>query len=660
MSCLCCQGFTTPKEEDCGRGHDPHGDDHHDHDHDHGCGCGHDHGHAVAGEGALAALWRDGPGKAAVFAAVAVQAAVVAGRLWPSVGDWPLLLAMAASLGPVARRGFAAARGGNPFSIEALMTVAAVGAAVIGAVAEAATVVLLFLLGECLESLAAGRAQAGIRRLAALVPRTALREASGGVETVDAADLAPGDVIVIGAGERIAADGTVIGGDSAVDESPLTGESLPVAKGTDDPVYAGTVNGEGTLRVRVAAAASESAISRVVALVREAQAAKAPVERVIARFARIYTPAVVGVASAVAVLPPLLAGQPWEDWIYRGLALLLIGCPCALVISTPAALASALAAGAGRGLLIKSGAAVEALARVDTVAFDKTGTLTRGRPRVTDVVPLVAGRAEILSLAAGLALGSSHPMARAVAARAAEDGVAAAQAEAVTAIPGRGLTGRVAGAEVGFLAAGEDDETVRPLRAEGKTVSVLWRGGVALGAVAARDDLRADAAAGVARLKSLGARVLMLTGDSPQAAEPLAREIGVEARARLLPEDKLGAVRALQNAGARVAVVGDGINDAPALAAADVGIAMGGGTDVALETADAASLHGHVADVGEMIGLARRAMATIRANILIALGLKSLFLITTVAGVTGLWPAVLADTGATVLVTANALRLLRR
>jgi Cd2+/Zn2+-exporting ATPase len=656
MSCRCCQGYTTRKEEDCGCDHPDPG---HDHDQEDGCGCGHEHAPAAEG-GALAALWHDGPGKAAVFAAAAMQAAVAAGRYWPEAGDWPLTLAMAAALWPVARRAFAAARGGNPFSIEALMTVAAAGAAAIGAVAEAAAVVLLFLLGECLESLAAGRAQAGIRRLVALVPQTALRETAAGTEAVAAETLRPGEVIVVGAGERIAADGAVVSGESAVDESPLTGESLPVAKRPDDPVYGGTVNGAGTLRVRVASAVADSAISRVVALVREAQAAKAPMERVIARFARLYTPAVVGIAVAVAVLPPLLAGQAWGDWIYRGLALLLIGCPCALVISTPAALASALAAGAGRGLLIKSGAAVEALSRVDAVAFDKTGTLTRGRLRIAEVVPLTASRREVLSLAAGMSLGSSHPMARAVAACAAEEGILPQAVEEVTAEPGRGLTGRVGGDKVAFLAADGADAAMRPLLAAGNSVSVVSRGGVVLGAVAASDELRDDAAEGVARLKALGARVTMLTGDSPEAAEPLARSLGIEARTRLLPADKLAAVRTLQAGGARVAVVGDGINDAPALAAAEVGIAFGGGTDVALETADAASLHGHVADVADMIGLARRAMATIRANIGIALGLKGLFLITTVAGVTGLWPAVLADTGATVLVTANALRLLRR
>ncbi|WP_337998138.1 heavy metal translocating P-type ATPase [Oleispirillum naphthae] len=648
MSCLCCQGYGPTRDEDvcCGGPEDGH---------DHG----HDHGHG--GSGTLAALWREGTLREAVVYAAALQAAAVAGRLWPAAGGWPFVAAMAVGLYPVLRRVLAELRRGNPFSIEMLMTISAVGAVAIGAVGEAATVVLLFLVGEILESLAAGRAQAGIERLVALVPQTALLEEEGGTRSVAAASLTPGQVIVAGAGERIAADGEVIDGMSGVDESPLTGESRPKPKGPGDAVYAGTVNGEGVLRLRVTADASDNAIARVVRLVREAQARKAPVQRIVERFARVYTPCVVAAGAAVAVLPPLLAGADWTTWIYRGLAVLLIGCPCALVISTPAALAAALASGAGRGLLIKGGAVLESLARADAVAFDKTGTLTRGRPAVAEVAALAGSRAEVLALAAGLSLGSTHPMARAVLAAAAAEGVAPAAVADLAALPGRGVSGRVDGVEAFFGAPGADAPAAAQTLAEGgRTVSLVRKGGDILGLIAAADEAREDAAAGVAALKAIGARVVMLTGDVPAAAAALADSLGIEARAGLLPEDKLAAVREMQAQGAHVVKVGDGINDAPALAAADVGIAFGGGTDVALETADAASLHGHVGDVAAMILLARRAMATIRQNVALAIGLKLAFLVTTVLGITGLWPAVLADTGATVLVTANALRLLRR
>jgi len=648
MSCLVCQGYGPTRDEDvcCGGPEDDHGHDH-----------GHDHG----GGGTLAALWREGTLREAVIYAVALQAAAVTGRLWSAAGDWPFVAAMAVGLYPVLRRVLAELRRGNPFSIETLMTISAVGAVVIGAVGEAATVVLLFLVGEVLESLAAGRAQAGIERLVALVPQTALLEEDGVTRSVAAAELVPGQVIVAGAGERIAADGEVIDGVGSVDESPLTGESRPKPKQPGDAVYAGTVNGEGVLRLRVTADASDNAIARVVRLVREAQARKAPVQRIVERFARVYTPLVVAAGAAVAVLPPLFAGADWTTWIYRGLAVLLIGCPCALVISTPAALAAALASGAGRGLLIKGGAVLESLARADAVAFDKTGTLTRGRPAVAEVAALSGSRAEVLALAAGLSLGSTHPMARAVLAAAEAEGVTPAAVADLAALPGRGVTGRVDGAEAFFGAPGEDAPAeAQTLAQGGRSVSLLRKGGETLGLIAAADEAREDAAAGVAALKEIGARVVMLTGDVPAAAAALADGLGIEARAGLLPEDKMAAVREMQAGGAHVVKVGDGINDAPALAAADVGIAFGGGTDVALETADAASLHGHVSDVAAMILLARRAMATIRQNVALAVGLKLAFLVTTVAGITGLWPAVLADTGATVLVTANALRLLRR
>ena len=433
-------------------------------------------------------------------------------------------------------------------------------------------------------------------------------------------------------------------------------------------MFAGTINTDAVLRVRVTAAAADNTIARVVRLVEEAQEAKAPTERFIDRFSRYYTPGVVAVGALVAVVPPLLTGASWAEWIYKGLAILLIGCPCALVISTPAAIAAALSAGARRGLLLKGGAVLETLGKITVAAFDKTGTLTEGKPKVTDVVALGRSERNLLSLAAALAGGSSHPLALAILERAKADGVPVPPAADVKAVPGKGVTGRVGGETV-FLgspqAAGErvplppeQGARITALNDAGKTVSVLLAGDAAAGLIAMRDEPRPDAKAGIQALKAAGIAPVMLTGDNRRTAQAIAKNLGMKARAELLPEDKQRVVRELQGQGQTVAKVGDGINDAPALAAADVGIAMGGGTDVALETADAAVLHGRVLDVARMVDLSKATMANIQQNITIALGLKAVFLVTTILGITGLWPAILADTGATVLVTANAMRLL--
>jgi Cd2+/Zn2+-exporting ATPase len=396
---------------------------------------------------------------------------------------------------------------------------------------------------------------------------------------------------------------------------------------------------------------------------------KAPTERFIDRFSRTYTPAVALIAALVAIVPPLFFGGLWQEWLYKGLALLLIGCPCALVISTPAAIAASLSAGARHGLLIKGGAVLENIGKVTAVAFDKTGTLTEGRPLVTDILGFDRAEVDVLSHAAALEQGSSHPLAQAILSRAEADGAALPTATDVKALGGKGVNGWVAGSDL-FLGSPQEADRRAPLTAEqkaqvtalhgqGKTVSVLIADGRAAGALAMRDEPRTDAATGVKALAERGLRVIMLTGDNRRTAEAIAGRLGIEARAELLPEDKQRIICELKSDGYVVAKVGDGINDAPALAAADVGIAVGGGTDVALETADAASLHGRVTDIAAMVRLSRQTMRNIYQNIAIALGLKGVFLVTTVAGVTGLWPAILADTGATVLVTINALRLLR-
>jgi Cd2+/Zn2+-exporting ATPase len=666
-----------------GHGHDHshhhgHGEGGHEHDHgkvraqdqkhDHGTeGAGlhsHDHG-PTEGPG-----WKSLKGLLTIASGVGLAAAYVVGKLVPSVELWAFEAAMLIGLVPIARRAVMAALAGVPFTIEMLMTIAAVGAVIIGAGEEGAAVVFLFLVGELLEGVAAGKARDSITALAKLVPKTALVETDGQTKEVPAETLRVGAVALVRPGDRVPADGVILSGESAIDESPVSGESVPVRKGKDDTVFAGTVNGEAALRIKVTAAAADNTIARVVKLVEEAQESKAPTERFIDRFSRYYTPGVLVMGALVAAVPPLFMGGVWSEWIYKGLAILLIGCPCALVISTPAAIAASLSAGARRGLLLKGGAVLEAIGKVTTIALDKTGTLTAGKPQVTDVVPLAREETEVLRVAAGLETGSSHPLATAILARAAADGIAPAAAADGKALGGKGVTGTVEGVEA-FLgspkAAGErvtlDAATldhIEALNHEGKTVSVLVLGDAPAGLIAMRDEPRPDAKAALAALSGAGLKTVMLTGDNRRTGEAVGRELGIDVRAELLPQDKQRIVGELQRAGERVAKVGDGINDAPALAAAEVGIAMGGGTDVALETADAAVLHGRVMDIAEMIALSKRTMANIRQNITIALGLKALFLVTTILGITGLWPAILADTGATVLVTANAMRLLRQ
>ncbi|MBD2746113.1 cadmium-translocating P-type ATPase [Microvirga sp. BT688] len=613
--------------------------------------------------------WRSAKGRLTILSGLGLAAAWLLAMVLPGYEAWLYTAAMAIGLVPIARRAVSAAMAGAPFTIETLMSIAAIGAVIIGETEEAAIVVLLFLVGELLEGVAAGRARASIRSLTSLVPKTAFIERNGTLEEVQAETLAVGDVIAVRPGDRVPADGTIISGESAIDEAPVTGESTPKRKGEGESVFAGTINTDSTLRVRVTAEAQDNTIARVVRLVEEAQESKAPTERFIDRFSRYYTPAVLVVGALVAILPPLVASEPWGEWVYKGLAVLLIGCPCALVISTPAAIAAGLAAGARRGLLIKGGAVLEILGKVTAVALDKTGTLTEGRPKVTDVVALgEASERDVLEDAAALDATSSHPIAKAILARAQAEGIEVAPAVGVLALGGKGVKGRFrrrglylgspkAAADIAPLPA-EAEARISALQEEGKTVSVLLVNDTPVGLIAVRDEPREDATAGLQALKARGIKPIMLTGDNAKTAAAIAHTLGVEPRADLLPQDKLRIVNELKAQGQVVAKVGDGINDAPALAAADVGIAMGGGTDVALETADAAVLHGRVLDIARMIALSKATMGNIRQNIVVALGLKAVFLVTTILGITGLWPAILADTGATVLVTANAMRLL--
>ena len=613
--------------------------------------------------------WRTRKGRLALFTGAMFATAFALAQIDPQVGQWAYSIAALVSIVPVLKRVYAGAISGTPFSIETLMSVAALGAVAIGAAQEAAVVIFLFAVGELLETIAAGRARSAIESLMNLTPREALRDRDGKLEKVSAEDLLVGDIVIVRPGDRVPSDGRVIDGISQVDEAPITGESVPVPKEAGARVFAGSINANGELRVEITRIAADNTIARIIQMVEEAQGSKAPTARLIDLFSAKYTPGAMLFALLVAVVPPLAFDGDWVTWIYRGLATLLIACPCALVISTPAAIASGLAAGARLGLLIKGGAALETLGKVKTVAFDKTGTLTQGRPRVTDIVPIEGDEETVLARAAAVERKTNHPLGIAIVEAAMARGLALPSSfGGAMATPGKAVTVRL---KDGFASVGSpryaaehaslDDRvahSIAQLEDQGKTVVVLLSGKRVDALIALRDEPRDDAVMAVARLKSMGIATVMLTGDNQRTANAIGATIGISAKAALLPDEKLAEIALLKKAGP-VAMVGDGINDAPALAAASVGVAMGGGTEVALETAEVALLRNRVMGVADLIELSKATLGNIWQNIGLALGLKAIFLATTVLGVTTLWMAILADTGATVLVTANALRLLR-
>ena len=557
--------------------------------------------------------------------------------------------------------------------IHVLMMVAVVGAVALGEWAEAASVVFLFAVAQVLESRAMERARGAIRALMDLAPADALvrRGASELILPVD--DVLVGDIVVVRPGEKIPLDGRVRTGESFVNQAPITGESLPVEKGPGTDVFAGAINGRGVLDVEVTRLRRDSTLARIIHLVERAQSQRAPIQTFVDRFARIYTPIVLAFAVAIALVPPLAFGGPWSTWIYRSLVLLVISCPCALVISTPVSIVSALAAAARKGVLIKGGARLERLAAVRCVAFDKTGTLTKGSLRVTDVVPLNgAGRTQILALAASLEARSEHPIGRAIVERAAADGIPFVPANSVEALPGRGAQGQVGNSTVVVgsrrlfeergLCTADVNSALDALAEQGRSTVIVALDGQVTGVVGVADELREAARDTVEMLRDHGVdRVVLLTGDHEIAARTLASSIGIsEYRAELLPEHKLDAVTQLRARHGALAMVGDGVNDAPALAAADVGIAMGvAGTDAALETADVALMADELAKIPYALRLSRATARNIRINIAFSLGLKAAFLIMALAGAATLWMAVVADMGASLIVIGNALRLLR-
>ncbi|MFA0676458.1 zinc/cadmium/mercury/lead-transporting ATPase, partial [Vibrio sp. 10N.222.51.A6] len=527
---------------------------------------------------------------------------------------------------PVAKKAVQLARSGTPFAIETLMSVAALGALYLGETAEAAMVLLLFLIGERLEAFASSRARSGVQALMALVPENATKIINGERVDVAVSELAPGDVIEVAAGSRLPADGQLITDAASFDESALTGESVPVEHIEGNSIMAGAVVVDKVVRITITSKQGENAIDRILHLIEEAESRKAPLERFLDKFSRWYTPLMMLVALLVIITPPLLFAQPWETWVYRGLALLLIACPCALVISTPAAITSGLAAAAKRGALIKGGAALEQLGKIQTIAFDKTGTLTEGKPQVTDIQPLSGWKQDVMLRVVGaIEVGSTHPLAQSLVAKVKELNVEIPESHNKKALIGSGVEGDVDGvkyqvlspSKVTFALGPDVVSQVEALEGEGKTVVVALelkdleesteQATTVIGLIAWQDTLRSDAKLAIERLNDLGIQSIMLTGDNPRSAAAISSKIGMQYKASLLPSDKVSYVEELSQQ-SHVAMVGDGINDAPAMKTANVGIAMGGGTDVALETADSALTHNRLTELPAMIELSQATM----------------------------------------------------
>ena len=571
------------------------------------------------------------------------------------------------------KKGWIALKNRN-LNINALMSIAVTGAVLIGQWPEAAMVMVLFTLAELIEARSLDRARNAIRGLMDLAPpRATVRQADGSWQEVDVQVIGLGAVVRVRPGERISLDGEVVSGNSTVNQAPITGESLPVEKRAGDPVFAGTINEAGSLEFRVTTAARDTTLARIIHAVEEAQGSRAPTQRFVDQFSRIYTPVVFVFALAVAVLPPLLIGGAWFDWVYRALVLLVVACPCALVISTPVTIVSGLAAAARKGILIKGGVYLENGRHLALLALDKTGTLTHGKPVQTDSLHLLEADEPLhVTWAASLAARSDHPVSRALALRAEELGQVLHNIEDFEALPGRGTKGRIDGRllymgnhrlveDLGLCSA-QLEQRLEALERQGKSVVVLCDEQRALMLFAVADTVRQTSREAVAELHELGVRTCMLTGDNAHTAAAIAEQVGVdEARGDLLPADKLAWIEASQARGKVVGMVGDGINDAPALARAEIGFAMGAaGTDTAIETADVALMDDDLRKIPAFVRLSRQTHAILLQNIVLALGIKAIFLGMTLAGEATMWMAVFADMGVSLMVVFNGLRLLRK
>jgi Cd2+/Zn2+-exporting ATPase len=555
-----------------------------------------------------------------------------------------------------------------------LMVVAVAGAIALGEFFEAATVAFFFSLSLYLESWSVGRARNAVSALLDLAPPTARVINEDGSETdIPAAAVAVGTKFIVRGGDRIPLDGEVVDGAGAVDQAPITGESALVPKEAGDDVYAGTINGEGTLTVLATKAASDTVLSKIIRMVGDAHSRRAEVEQWVTKFARIYTPVVMVLAIFIALIPPLVAGGDWGFWFYNALVLLVIACPCALVISTPVSIVAALAASARNGVLIKGGAYVEAPGRTTALAMDKTGTITMGEPEVAAIYPLGGTtEAELMARAVALEARSSHPLARAILGRAEQDGIKIVAAEDTRTVPGRGLEGQMGGqsiwlgsdrfAEEKGLGGDIPADLRNQIEGAGSTLVAIGDANGVSGVLELRDRIRPDAKGTVARLHAQGVKkIVMLTGDNAATARAVAAEVGIdEVRAELLPEDKVTAIEELVAQYTTVAMIGDGVNDAPAMARAHYGIAMGAvGSDAAIETADIALMTDDIGKVPWLIGHSRRTMSIIKQNIGLSLATKAVFVVATAFGMASMWGAIAADVGVSLLVVANALRLLR-
>nr|WP_245213962.1 heavy metal translocating P-type ATPase [Rhodoferax sp. AJA081-3] len=573
------------------------------------------------------------------------------------------------------KKGWIAIRNGN-LNINALMSIAVTGALFLGQWPEAAMVMVLFTIAELIEAQSLDRARNAIQGLMQLTPeRATVMQANGTWADVDAKLVAVGARVRIKPGERIALDGTILSGRSAINQAPITGESLPVEKAEGDPVFAGTVNTSGSFEYTVTAVANNSTLARIIHAVEEAQGARAPTQRFVDQFAKIYTPVVFAIALVVAILPPLLMGGAWFDWIYKALVLLVIACPCALVISTPVTIVSGLAAAARQGILIKGGVYLEEGRKLTWLALDKTGTITHGKPVQTDFAVLNGGDAvQARSLAASLASRSDHPVSRAVAQAAQADAVALRDVDGFEALPGRGTQGRIDDTlfylgnhrlihEQGRCSDALEAQ-LSALEQQGKTVILLADEHKVHALFAVADTVKDSSRQAIAELHALGIQTLMLTGDNAHTADAIAAQVGMdEAHGDLLPDDKLKAIEAKMGVGGAkrvVGMVGDGINDAPALARSDIGFAMGAaGTGTAIETADVALMDDDLRKLPRFVRLSRHTHAVLVQNIALALGIKAVFLVLTLLGTGTMWMAVFADVGASLLVVGNGLRLLR-
>jgi Cd2+/Zn2+-exporting ATPase len=555
-----------------------------------------------------------------------------------------------------------------------LMVVAVLGAVGIGEWFEGATVAFLFALSLALESWSVGRARRAVAALMDLAPQTAhVRRPDGGEEDVPAEQVEAGAAFIVKPGERIPLDGRVVAGASAVNQAPITGESAPVDKAEGADVYAGTINGDGALEVRSSRRADESTLAHIIRMVEAAQSRRAPSEQWVERFARVYTPAVMALALAVLVVPPLFFGGSWDDWIYRALVLLVIACPCALVISTPVSIVAALTSASHNGVLVKGGLFIELPARLRAVAFDKTGTLTQGRPAVVEVVPLSDhDERGLLEKVAALEARSEHPLARAILAYAREQGVEASPAEDFNILQGKGATGRIGGREYWLGShryleergqeTPEIHRTLEVMSQAGRTVVVVGTADHVCGLIAIADPVRAETRDTINALRQAGIReIVMLTGDNQDTAAAIAQQSGLaDFQAEMLPADKVKAIEDLVARFGQVAMIGDGVNDAPAMARATLSIAMGAaGSDAAIETADVALMSDDLSKLPWLIRHSRRTLRVIRQNITFSLLVKAVFVVLTFAGHASIWAAIAADMGASLLVIFNGLRLLK-